>query len=404
MEPPPNRAIAEVGSPSELRPEFLSQPGVFSVREGDAVVLPCSVRHVGKYPVVWQQGKRVLAARSIIIESDQRLSLVDGHNLRIDGVTLADAAQYSCLVSSKPLIELTHTVDVLYSPKVTTVPESGQLITDQGSNVTLECTAEGNPQPAITWRKQHGTLPSGDLERPGRKLHISRIVREMAGVYECVADNGLGSPGVGSVSLQVQYPPEIEVERSTIYTGEGMEVKLVCTVIAIPPATAWPTGLLSPVDPSVRLPNSTSSAGRWRVSAPCWSIRWPTDPCGRTAAAWSWCRAAGERSRCRRLAAAPVPGCSTDSRSRSPSCSRPPPTSSTCRPRTSTAGTPCLIRCIFPQSPAARLWSREVCRRQRRAAGGPRPYWLPSWPLCSHSASDTTSLWCPAPPVRRRTR
>ncbi|XP_043235053.1 protein amalgam-like [Amphibalanus amphitrite] len=244
-----DRVIAEVGSPSELRPEFLSQPGVFSVREGDAVVLPCSVRHVGKYPVVWQQGKRVLAARSIIIESDQRLSLVDGHNLRIDGVTLADAAQYSCLVSSKPLIELTHTVDVLYSPKVTTVPESGQLITDQGSNVTLECTAEGNPQPAITWRKQHGTLPSGDLERPGRKLHISRIVREMAGVYECVADNGLGSPGVGSVSLQVQYPPEIEVERSTIYTGEGMEVKLVCTVIAIPPATVSWERQGSPFDP-----------------------------------------------------------------------------------------------------------------------------------------------------------
>ena len=63
--------------------------------------------------MVWHQGKRVLAARSLIIDSDRRLSLVDGHNLRIDGVTLADAAQFTCSVSSKPLIELTHTVDVL---------------------------------------------------------------------------------------------------------------------------------------------------------------------------------------------------------------------------------------------------------------------------------------------------
>ena len=67
----------------------------------------------GDFSVVWHKGKRVLAARSDIIESDHRLSLVDGYNLRIDGVTIADAAQFTCSVSSEPLIELTHTVDVL---------------------------------------------------------------------------------------------------------------------------------------------------------------------------------------------------------------------------------------------------------------------------------------------------
>ena len=40
--------VAVVAPAPELRPEFLSLPGVFSVREGDAVVLPCSVRHVGE--------------------------------------------------------------------------------------------------------------------------------------------------------------------------------------------------------------------------------------------------------------------------------------------------------------------------------------------------------------------
>ncbi|XP_037086860.1 peroxidasin homolog [Pollicipes pollicipes] len=196
-------AQAVVPPAPQLKPEFLSQPGLFSVREGDAVVLPCSVRHAGTHSVVWQQGKRVLTARHLIIDSDSRLSLVDGHNLRIDRVGLPDAGNFTCSVSSKPLMELTHTVDVLYGPVVKTLPKSGQLTTDQGQNVTLQCGAEGNPQPDVAWRKQHGRLPSGGDHKSGPLLRIYHISREMAGVYECEAENGLGTPGVATVSVHV---------------------------------------------------------------------------------------------------------------------------------------------------------------------------------------------------------
>ena len=55
---------------------------------------------------------------------------------------------------------------------------------------------------------QSGRLPNGEETFLGAKLPISQITRQMAGVYECVADNTLNIKAVGRISLQVQckYP------------------------------------------------------------------------------------------------------------------------------------------------------------------------------------------------------
>ncbi|KAF0296990.1 Protein amalgam [Amphibalanus amphitrite] len=126
--------------------------------------------------------------------------------------------------------------DVLYGPTVVTVPQSGVVVAERGTDETLQCTADGKPQPTITWRKQSGDLPGGEKVAAGERYTVSDITRQMAGVYECVADNGLGQVAVGAIRLQVHYPPEVEVEKSTVYTGEGYSVVLVCFVYADPPA------------------------------------------------------------------------------------------------------------------------------------------------------------------------
>ena len=51
---------------------------------------------------------------------------------------------------------------------------------------------------------QSGRLPNGDETFHGAKLPIAHITRQMAGVYECVADNKLNIKAVGRISLQVQ--------------------------------------------------------------------------------------------------------------------------------------------------------------------------------------------------------
>ena len=54
------------------------------------------------------------------------------------------------------------------------------------------------------YRSQSGRLPGGEENPAGEQYTLSDISRQMAGVYECVADNGLGQVAVGAISLQVQ--------------------------------------------------------------------------------------------------------------------------------------------------------------------------------------------------------
>lgn len=51
---------------------------------------------------------------------------------------------------------------------------------------------------------QSGALPGGQSTQLGERYQLQDITRQMAGVYQCVADNGRGQIAVGRISLQVQ--------------------------------------------------------------------------------------------------------------------------------------------------------------------------------------------------------
>ncbi|KAL0273991.1 UNVERIFIED_CONTAM: hypothetical protein PYX00_006538 [Menopon gallinae] len=106
----------------------------------------------------------------------------------------------------------------------------------RGASVTLECRASGNPVPVITWTRKNNLFPSGEKTVEGYSITIEQATRHQAGVYQCTASNGVGKPVEQSIVLHVLYPPEIEVERSWVHSGEGFEAQLVCIVHAEPQA------------------------------------------------------------------------------------------------------------------------------------------------------------------------
>jgi len=249
---------AEAGEPEyedypdvpDVQPVFITKPDSFRVKQGDTLILPCEIKDLGPYPAVWRKGKRVISAGKTITAIDRRFRLVNGHDLQIERVKVKDTGTFTCSVSTETMMEITHTVDVLYGPSVLTIPESGLVVAQQGTDETLECSAKGKPPPKLLWRKQSGRLPSGEEVYPGPRYTLTQVTRQMAGVYECVADNTLGMTAIGRISLQVQYPPEVEVERSTVYTGEGYGVKLICFVYADPPAEVLWSREGSSLDPT----------------------------------------------------------------------------------------------------------------------------------------------------------
>ena len=97
------------------------------------------------------------------------------------------------------------------SPTVVPVPESGYLTVIEGQGVTLECEAAGNPLPAVIWSKDEGIPVKSTTTCPRSTcLLIPEARKESAGVYRCLADNGVGVPSASTLSLVVECTISID--------------------------------------------------------------------------------------------------------------------------------------------------------------------------------------------------
>ena len=56
-----------------------------------------------------------------------------------------------------------------------------------GDNLTLICSAAGDPQPRISWKKQGAVLPDGRSQRINGTLVIKNIKIDDKGIYICIA-------------------------------------------------------------------------------------------------------------------------------------------------------------------------------------------------------------------------
>ncbi|XP_049963885.1 lachesin-like isoform X1 [Schistocerca serialis cubense] len=213
-----------------VAPHFLSHGQTFRSVVGDTLVLPCEVEDLGDYVLLWRRGTAVLTAATLMVTRDPRFRLVDGYNLQISDVRPQDAGDYGCQISENADRTQIHTVEILVPPSIRMSPADGELKARKGGTVTLECKASGNPVPSIIWTRKDNTLPTGEKSVEGFSITLEKIDRHQAGVYQCTANNGVGDPVTVDMTLDVLYPPEIEVERSWVHSGEGYEAQLVCIV------------------------------------------------------------------------------------------------------------------------------------------------------------------------------
>ena len=79
---------------------------------------------------------------------------------------------------------------------------SYRLISEEKQNVTIACTASGQPQPSVTWSKAVGGLPKDRTAVMNGGLKIYEVARKDSGTYICKAENVLGS-ATGTAQLVV---------------------------------------------------------------------------------------------------------------------------------------------------------------------------------------------------------
>ncbi|CAL4159892.1 unnamed protein product, partial [Meganyctiphanes norvegica] len=234
-------------------PHFTVTQQLFTVAVGEDVSFPCDIEDLGPYMLFFKFKSargRSRSPKTIFVgdmqvhksKSGQSRYSKAGSSFTLTGVRKFDAGEYVCVVEADDgNQEIVHTLDVQYPATVSRVSKETQHV-EQGKSVTLECTAEGNPVPLITWSKHGGHMPSGRPEEEGDPQNFCHVKKTFhdEGTYICTASNGIGDPSKTSMDVLVEYMPDINTEEAILHTGKGDSAKLVCIVHGRPlPTVAW---------------------------------------------------------------------------------------------------------------------------------------------------------------------
>ncbi|XP_059045866.1 neurotrimin [Achroia grisella] len=223
--------------------EFTSIPVTVKTYENDTVLLPCYLHDTEyKYRVRWYKDETLIGdSQDAHLLLPPRVRMHANFSLQIDNLISQDTADYTCeVIRPEPWgpIRQTHAIEVQYSPTIRTVPEDGFLEVRKGEYVDIGCEATGTPHPIVSWRKNGEAMALLD-HRPRIKFRAEH--RLLAGVYECVAINGVGDPVVAAIRVVIHDAPVVSAERSFVHTAIGLRAALAAKLeFSVPPArTSW---------------------------------------------------------------------------------------------------------------------------------------------------------------------
>ncbi|XP_019468810.1 peroxidasin homolog isoform X2 [Meleagris gallopavo] len=182
-------------------PQFTVTPQDKTVIEGQTVDFPCEAQGYPQPVIAWTKGGGQLSV-------DRRHLVLSSGTLRISRVALHDQGQYECqavnIIGSQRIV-----VYLTVQPRVTPVFASvpSDMTVEVGTNVQIPCSAQGEPEPVITWNKDGVQVTeSGKFHvSPEGYLTIRDVGTADEGRYECVARNTIGYSSVSMV-LSVNVP------------------------------------------------------------------------------------------------------------------------------------------------------------------------------------------------------
>ncbi|GAA6233398.1 neural cell adhesion molecule L1-like protein isoform X4 [Lates japonicus] len=219
----------------ERRPTLLTPSGVKSeiqLVKGEDLKLECIAEGFPTPKVEWVKMGHHLPVKAKP-ESHGKLLIVPA-------VEQEDSGKYMCKAKNT-LGEVVHyfTVTVEEPPEWVSEPES--QLSMIGSEVHIQCSANGTPQPTVTW-KVNG-VPLNEVPAANRKMFDNTIVLYNAkasdsAVYQCEASNRHGNLLSNANIMIMNLPPMILTNEGEDYSAvEGKGVMMHCKVFSSPPST-----------------------------------------------------------------------------------------------------------------------------------------------------------------------
>lgn len=133
---------------------------------------------------------------------------------------------------------------LLYSPPelkelLITEKSPTPVIVTENETITLYCKSSGNPSPNIIWTKDG----NDSVLHEGSNYTIKNITRGQAGIYLCIAQNGIWRNASASIPVTVNYPPSIESGPNDQAALEGSDIFFQCNATGSPkPTIRWSKG------------------------------------------------------------------------------------------------------------------------------------------------------------------
>ncbi|NXY61032.1 HMCN1 protein, partial [Callaeas wilsoni] len=229
-----------------------------TVTEGSLISLICESSGIPPPSLTWKKN-----GSPVVPEPSGRVRVLSGgRQLQVAVADRSDTASYTCIASNVAgSATKEYNLQVYTRPTISNSgPHPSEVTVTQGSEMSLECEAQGIPEPAVMWLKDGQALSSGRdvavLAR-GRVLRLERARVSDTGRYVCVATNAAGLAD-RKYDLSVHVPPSIGGHLQlpeNISTVEKNPISLVCEASGIPlPAITWlKNGLPITLNSSVRI-------------------------------------------------------------------------------------------------------------------------------------------------------
>ena len=141
--------------------------------------------------------------------------------MKLLSVRKGDSDNYLCTATNLLGSVVKRTVLVVVPMPRFIVKPPTKLVASFRQRITLNCSAIGDPQPVISWRKQGSKLPVGRSQQTNGALVITHLRKEDAGNYICVATS-VGLPNLEAVTI-------IEIQRR----GECMPLLLLLLLLLL---------------------------------------------------------------------------------------------------------------------------------------------------------------------------
>ncbi|XP_077013357.1 hemicentin-1 isoform X4 [Tamandua tetradactyla] len=215
----------------------------FTVIEGNLISLLCESSGIPPPNLIWKKKDS-----PVLADSAGRIRILSGgRQLQISIAKKSDAGLYTCVASNVAgTAKKDYNLQVYIRPIIS---NSGSHPTDiivtRGKSVSLECEAQGIPQPAVTWMKDGRPMAKGrgaEILGEGRILQLKNVHVSETGRYVCVAVNVAGMAD-RKYDLSVHAPPSILGNHGApenISVVEKNSVSLTCEASGIPlPSITW---------------------------------------------------------------------------------------------------------------------------------------------------------------------